>query len=109
MNDEEKYLYDLKGYHIVRQALSEESVESLKTTVSSKFKGRKLIDLSFNWGNEWRNLIDQPNVFPFIQEILCENVRIDHAFCVNNKFGRDKVTLHHQAKGGFFKKPIPHC
>jgi len=104
MTEEQRYLIDINGYIVVPQALDERVVATLLDEWQQKTRGKNLTDVSFNWGEAWRSLIDNPAVLDVVIECFSGQVRLDHAFCVTERFGNKDWRMHHQA--GMFDKGL---
>jgi len=102
------YRYDLKGYVVIQNALSQTHVDQLLSFWESHLNGKPLHDISFDWGPEWAGLIDPDPVIQALNALFCNQFRLDHAFCVNENFGNAKGRLHHgglQFERGLFHVP----
>ena len=78
MTEEERYLFDVRGYMILNQVLSEKELVALNATFDEK-QGRsenpnagraRYLDL-ISWGKDYRDLIDHPALVPYLEKI-CE-------------------------------------
>jgi hypothetical protein len=97
MTAEEKFLFDLEGYLIVRRVLTAGEVEALRSiadqkrsATSDRPKWCRLFGTS-SWGPPYRALIDHPKIIPYLIELLGPKFRLDHDFCIfMTKGGRDQ-------------------
>lgn len=89
------YCYDLKGYAVIPNVLSETQVETLLDFWEKRLLSKPLFDISFDWGPEWAALIDPENVIAVLNRLFQQQFRLDHAFCVNERFGNATGRLHH--------------
>ena len=106
--DDLLYRYDLKGYAVISNALSELHVERLLEFWEKRLVSKPLFDISFDWGPEWAALIDAEKVFGILNRLFQQQFRLDHAFCVNECFGNPTGRLHHgglQLERGLFHVP----
>jgi hypothetical protein len=97
MTAEERFLFDLEGYLIVKRVLTAGEVEALKSIADEKcstptdgLTWRRLFGTS-SWGAPYRALVDHPKIVPYLIELLGPKFRLDHDFCiVMRKGGRDQ-------------------
>ena len=87
MNDYERYLFDLKGYLVVPGALSREQVDRLNAVLDEHIAAECPPDMRthrfvplLDWGSDYRDLIDNPAVTPYLGELLGEQFRLDHVY-----------------------------
>jgi hypothetical protein len=102
MNEDDKYLFDLMGYLVLRDVLTEEEVAELNEGIdhhreqmseidrslagdSQMLKGtsrRKDLGGMLSWERPWcepfRKLLVHPRVKPYLEEILGLEYRLDH-------------------------------
>ncbi|OLZ71767.1 hypothetical protein AVW11_05880 [Streptomyces amritsarensis] len=128
MKDHEKYLFDLNGYLVVRNALTPDEVVQLNEAVDRRSVSEKLestpyfhtgfpdvmlgnsdpgngpVDLAdgslLDWGPEFRRLIDLPRILPYLEELLKPEVRFDHAYGVFSRAGAASGVGMHLHHGG---------
>ncbi|HXW78469.1 MAG TPA: phytanoyl-CoA dioxygenase family protein [Acidimicrobiales bacterium] len=87
MRDEERYLFDLQGYLTVPDALSPDAVDELNDAVDELVQQemsrdettRRWIDL-LPRSRVFRDLMDNPRVFSFLEELLGPGLRLDHEY-----------------------------
>ena len=97
MTAEEKFLFDLEGYLIVKQVLTAGEVAALRTIADQKFpvvidgpKWSRVFGAS-SWGPPYQALIDHPKIVPYLIELVGPKFRLDHDYCVlMTKGGRDQ-------------------
>ena len=128
MNEEEKYLFDLRGYLVVKNALTIEQVESLSEIVDSKDTGLNVPkgsrkkrnnqrgsdrtwfthedDMAWSspalldWGGPFIDLIDIPTITPYLETLLGVNYRLDHDYMlISNKKSSHPLFLHGGGQG----------
>ena len=97
MTPEEKFLFDLEGYVILKQVLNADEIAALKAILDQKCSAA--IDRSnwgrvfgaSNWGAPYQGLIDHPKIVPYLIELLGPKFRLDHDYCIfMTKGGRDQ-------------------
>jgi ectoine hydroxylase-related dioxygenase (phytanoyl-CoA dioxygenase family) len=103
MTDHERYLFDLQGLIVVPNALSTAEVAELNALMdehiakecASDVRTHRFIGL-LGWGKAYRNLIDHPNIVPYLQEMLGANFRLDHDYADIIRAGKGPIgtTLH---------------
>ena len=117
MNDHEKYLFDLRGYIVVKDALTTEQVEDLSERLEArrKAKGRLGSDRTIfgaevgpawsapsllEWGGTYIDLIDLPSIAPYLEALLGVGYRLDHDYInVVNAEHPSKLYLHGGGQG----------
>lgn len=87
MNDQERYLFDLQGYLVVPNALTQEQVGRLNGVLDEHIDSECPPDMRthrfgplLEWGEEYRYLIDNPSITPYLSELLGEGFRLDHVY-----------------------------
>src|SRR5262245_54906565 len=100
MTPEEKFMFDLEGYLIIKQALTPAEVADLNALADQKFaatldspKDRRAFGVS-TWGAPCQVLIDHPKLVPYLVELLGPKFRIDHDYCIFMTKGGEKGGLH---------------
>ena len=103
MTSEEKFMFDLHGYLVVRNVLTKEEVNELNEIADrSKAEdyetyqenGPKIARRVSLWAPACQKLFDHPNVVPYLTELLGPKVRVDHDYCIFMKKGAEKGGLH---------------
>ena len=108
LSDEQRYLFDLNGYVVVPGVLDAARVARMSAdmashAVTSPEDGSLEYRFGdfFEWGDDWRELIDHPTIMPLLQEILGERFRLDHAYGMAMRATDDGAlpagNLHHVA------------
>ena len=126
MDEEEKYLFDLRGYLVVKNALTAEQVGDLSQRLEQRrdiekerantrqitragsdrtvfddpddpaWSARSLLE----WGGTYIDLIDLPTVAAYLETLLGVNYRLDHDYLnINNAESRSKLYLHGGGQG----------
>ena len=87
MNEKEKYLFDLNGYLVIPNALTQQQIKALNAEVDRRIKTECEPDMRthrfaspLGWNNEYRNLIDNKSITPYLKELLGESFRLDHEY-----------------------------
>ena len=114
MNHHEKYFFDLRGYLVVRSALTADQVAALSEQFDRvRAKGVKRhygsdrtrlpadADRAWSsaslleWGGPYIDLIDLPTIAPYLEELLGVGYRLDHDYLnVNNAEDHRSLHLH---------------
>jgi hypothetical protein len=103
MNDYERYLFDLQGYLLVENVLSQDELSALNDLLDERMAadmkpgetthrfGRLLM-----WGEPYRNLVDHPKITPHLEALLGSKFRLDHDYCdvILGGLGPIGATLH---------------
>ena len=118
MTETEMYLFDLRGYLVVKGALTQEQVADLSERLerhrsegrrlfgsdrtrypageSAAFSGKSLIE----WGGAYVDLIDLPAVAPYLEMLLGRNYRLDHDYIkIDSAANPGKLYLHGGGQG----------
>ena len=101
MNEEERYLFDLRGYLVVPDLLSAQELAELNRlmdsqalpppqddTTSARFGGY------MEWGQLFCNLLDHPGVMPYLHALLGDGFRLDHYYGIYMRAGTEQLRLH---------------
>jgi ectoine hydroxylase-related dioxygenase (phytanoyl-CoA dioxygenase family) len=87
VNEHERYLFDLHGYLVVPNALSPETVAQLNATMDEHIAGEMGPDMLrhyfghiLKWGTGFRDLIDNPRIISYVEELVGPQCRLDHEF-----------------------------
>ena len=113
MNDQEKYLFDLRGYLVVKNALTEDDVtalskifehdtESLRAGFAGSDRGQPLAKGEMAWsscslldyGGPFLDLIDTPKLIPYLEALLGPHYRLDHDYLKVDRRGGTKHGLY---------------
>ena len=120
MNEEEKYLFDLNGYLVIKDVLASdeialcnqsvdqhtdqirERVDELSLSGGSEplkgITGRGDLGGMLTWPAPWckpfRSLLDHPSIVPYLLEVLRDGLRLDHLYGIITKAGAEGHTLH---------------
>lgn len=119
MNEQEKYLFDLRGYLVVKNALAPAQLADLSDRLeqdrarqerphygSDRTRFRRDEDPAWSasslleWGGTYIDLIDLPTIAPYLETLLGVNYRLDHDYInINNAEKPSKLYLHGGGQG----------
>ena len=121
MNSEERYLFDLNGYLVIENVLTENEVLVANQAIdrhqnqiqirssddtldggSQNLSGQHgrgelhgLLNLETPWCNPFREMIAHPKIIPYLNEILGRGFRMDHqTFLLSMKKGAEGFIFH---------------
>ena len=88
MTEEEKYLFDLQGFLVVENALNQAQLRELNDILDQRIAEEMPADAHahrfahtlLHWGPAYRDLVDNPAVIPYLDELLGEDFRLDHEY-----------------------------
>lgn len=100
MTSEEKFLFDLEGYLVIKQVLSAAEVAALNTIAERR--GPALSDgqrygrvfRASAWGPPFQALIDHPRIVPYLVALVGRRFRLDHDYCIFMAKGGTGQELH---------------
>ena len=100
MTPEEKFLFDLEGYLVVKNVLTQAEVDELNALADEVFPGeydesglRRTARVS-RWGPATQALIDHHKLLPYFDGLLGPHFRIDHDYCIFMRKGGKGGRLH---------------
>jgi hypothetical protein len=119
MNENEKYLFDLRGYLVVKNALTDDQVADLTSILEQDadvqehgYKGSDRTglwhedDLAWSsqslleYGGPYVDLIDLPTIAPYLECLLGPHYRLDHDYIkVDSQKNDKKLFLHGGGQG----------
>jgi hypothetical protein len=100
MTNEEKFIFDLEGYLIVKNVLAPDEVAEMNEIADRVFPreadktGIHRTSRVSHWGEPFKNLMDHPKILPYLVELLGPNVRLDHDYCIFMLEGDQGGRLH---------------
>ncbi len=110
MTDEEKFLFDLQGFIVLKNVIPREECDEL-IAEADRIWPRKADDGPFRrtasvskWSKRYLDLIDHPKVLPYLVELIGSRLRIDHDYCIFMRENGAKNRLH----GGPFRFETDH-
>ena len=98
MDEYEKYLFDLCGYIVVRNAITAAQIDNLSTRLEmhrteksyligaglSRFHTKENLAWTasslLDWGGCYIDLLDLPTIRPYLETLLGRNYRLDHDY-----------------------------
>jgi hypothetical protein len=87
MTEQEKYLFDLQGYLAVPAALSAEQLQALNAILDEQIAAEmgdattKRFGRLLHWGQPYIDLLDNPRITPYLDNLLGPHFRLDHIYC----------------------------
>ncbi|RIK36477.1 MAG: mitomycin antibiotics/polyketide fumonisin biosynthesis protein [Chloroflexi bacterium] len=101
MNEVERYLFDLQGYLILEDVLTQDQVAELNRLVdvqnlpepgleSNKARFGKFL----TWGQPFCDLLDHSRLMPYLKVILGDGFRLDHYYGIYLREGTGPLPLH---------------
>ncbi len=89
MTEKEKYLFDLQGYITVPNALSAGQLKELNRVLDGQLaehakpeaKMHRFEESLLAWDKAYRELIDNPRISPYLDELIGQGFRLDHDYC----------------------------
>ena len=101
MNEEERYLFDVRGYLVIEDVLSTEEVGALNRLIDSQgLPGPQMDTLGARFGGflEWDrsfcDLLDHERIMPYLKTILGDGFRLDHYYGIYMRAGTEQLRLH---------------
>jgi ectoine hydroxylase-related dioxygenase (phytanoyl-CoA dioxygenase family) len=87
MTELERYLFDLQGFLIIENALNQDQITAIQALLDQQIQQQEEPEapfLRFNellpWGHAFRDLIDNPQITPYLFDLLGEQFRLDHDY-----------------------------
>ena len=113
MNEEEQYLFDLRGFVVVRNALTPAQINDLSQRLDAHYANNKAAILGSDrtvlgnhandaWsapsllelGGSYLDLIDLPAIKPYLTKLLGDHYRLDHDYAkIDSKMPDREKTL----------------
>ena len=98
MTPEEKFLFDLQGYLVIKNVLTPAEVARLNAIADEKFPpipGRQDRRTRVStWGSETQALMDHPKILPYLLTLIDTQFRLDHDYCIFMEPGAPGSQLH---------------
>ena len=101
MNEEERYLFDLRGYLVIQEVLPPAGLAELNRlmdcqelaqpgddTLSARFGG------FLAWGQVYCDLLDHDRIMPYLKAVLGDGFRLDHYYGIYMRAGTESLRLH---------------
>jgi len=106
MTNEEKFMFDLEGYLVIKNVLTPDEVAEMNEIADGVFP-RKEGDAANHrtsrvslWGEPFKRLIDHPTIVPYLIELIGPKFRLDHDYCIFMVEGATGGGLHGGEDGG---------
>lgn len=99
MTPEEKFLFDLHGYLVIKNVLSPAEVAELNAIADTKFpstaEGTEYRGGQISrWAAPYQALMDHPKIVPYLIELIDSKFRLDHDYCIFMRKGQQGGHLH---------------
>jgi len=97
MTSEEKFIFDLDGYIVIKDVLTKDEVDALNAITDEKQKQKDAgeeVGPPSTWGPLFLNMVDHPEVLPYLIEVIGPKVRIDHDYTIFMEKGQSRGRLH---------------
>jgi hypothetical protein len=100
LTPEEKFLFDLQGYLVIKGALSAAEVAALNAIAERKSPTRSggvaygRVFQASAWGPPYQALIDHPSIVPYLLGLVGPRFRLDHDYCIFTTKGGTGQELH---------------
>lgn len=97
MNELERYLFDLQGFIVVESALTSQEIAALnqqinrQTAVEDEQLSCLRFDSLLSWGTAFCSLIDNPQITPYLAELLGSSFRLDHDYLHIIRHGKGPI------------------
>ncbi|MCB0062334.1 MAG: phytanoyl-CoA dioxygenase family protein [Caldilineaceae bacterium] len=98
MNEHERYLFDLQGFIVVPNALDEAQLAKLNGIWDEKIASESNTETTtqrwgnlLQWGKPYRDLIDNPRITPYLEELLGDRFRLDHDYADLIRSGKGPI------------------
>ncbi len=99
MTTEEKFLFDLQGYLIIKNVLTDNELDELNAIADGAYpyddeESARREAAILHWGEPFKKLIDHPRILPYLVELIGLTVRLDHDYCIFMRKGERRGGLH---------------
>ncbi|MFB6146282.1 MAG: phytanoyl-CoA dioxygenase family protein [Halobacteriaceae archaeon] len=102
LNHEERYRFDVDGYLVVEDVLSDDEVARLNELVddqelpppSREPGGTRRFGDFLTWGQPFCDLLDHPRLVPHLRELVGADLRLDHYYGIYLEAGAEVLPLH---------------
>lgn len=100
MTSEEKFMFDLEGYLVVKNVLTMDEINQLNAIADRAFSepydesGVKRTARISRWDKAYQDLFDHPKILPYLVELLGPKFRADHDYCIFMQKGAKRGNLH---------------
>lgn len=100
LTDEDKFLFDLRGFLVVKNVLGTDECEELIRLADDVWPRlpddgpfRRFNGIS-TWGQPFVDLMDDDRLLPYLVELVGSRLRIDHDYCIFMRQRATRNTLH---------------
>ena len=103
MDDKERYLFDLQGYLVVEDVLSEAELGELNDLIRPQYDAEPNNEdiysqrfgsfLEFE-NDAFRNLLNHPRIMPYLGALIGDRFRLDHTYGIVMRKGNVGLDLH---------------
>jgi ectoine hydroxylase-related dioxygenase (phytanoyl-CoA dioxygenase family) len=100
MTPEEKFLFDLHGYLVIKNVLTEAEVAQMNAIADVQFprtpgqSGQQRSSRISRWGPPYQALLDHPRILPYLVTLIDSKFRLDHDYCIFMDQGATGGHLH---------------
>ncbi|UVI32002.1 phytanoyl-CoA dioxygenase family protein [Paenibacillus spongiae] len=95
MNATERYLFDVQGYLLVEDVLSQEELKHLNEAIDKRQEAGQPIQNFLMWEEPvFRALINHPKAKPYLSIMLGNHYRLDHEYAIIHRKGDKPLHLH---------------
>jgi ectoine hydroxylase-related dioxygenase (phytanoyl-CoA dioxygenase family) len=98
MTDQERYLFDLQGFLVVPDALAPDHVRELNAMMDEHIAAECPADMRthrfgnlLRWGRAYLDLVDNPRITGYLEELLGPNFRLDHDYADVIRSGKGPI------------------
>src|SRR5438477_13193293 len=118
MTDEERFLFHLQGYLVVKQTLASSVVAAMNDWLDAqaerhpKWRGQtrnEHLENVLTWGRQFLDLLDNPRILPLLKEIIGAELRLDHDYAIFLQPGHTGMMLHGPNQVPFDPCHYYHC
>ena len=102
MTDRQRYRFDLDGYLVIEDALTDAEVNELNRLIDAQElppptdetgSGRRFREY-LTWGQPFVELLDHEAVIPVLRDMLGDELRLDHYYGIYMDAGGETLSLH---------------
>ena len=100
LTNEEKFLFDLRGYLVVKNVLDEGECQALVERADAAWPRqaedgplRRFNGIS-RWHQDFVDLMDHPRLLPYLVELVGSRLRMDHDYCIFMRKHGSRNKLH---------------
>lgn len=100
MNEEERYAFDVQGYLVVKNAVEPAALAEMNAWLDTQpdkdpagrgtIRGHNML----TWGPQFRALLDNPRVLPYLIELMGDTLRLDHDYAIFSEKADADLHLH---------------